>query len=193
MTDKEIVEQIKNGTSVSSDRALTEMYRNCYKMIEHLVLTNNGVKDDAQDIFQDSMVVFYNKVKQNGFELTGKASTYLYSIARNIWLRRLRDNKKNTNNMSLEGIELVSAEDIDRELVFTEDQIILGKLLKQSGEKCVELLKAFYFEKLKIRKITELLNFSSEQVVKNQKSICLKKLKVIMMKNKVYKNTLILE
>jgi len=125
--------------------------------------------------------------------LTGKTSTYLYSIARNIWLRRLRDNKKKTNSISLEGIELISDQDIDRELVFSEDQIILGKLLNQSGEKCVALLKAFYFEKLKIRKIAETLNYSSEQVAKNQKAICLKKLKAILLKNKVYKNTLILK
>lgn len=190
MTDQEIIKEIRYGNITSSERALKYMYASFYSMTEHMILKNSGIKADAKDVFQDAMIVFYNKIKQDDFKLNSKISTFLYAISRNIWLKKLRDNKKSTNNLSIEDLHLIGTDDIQMVLEFSENQIILGDLLEKSGPKCVALLKAFYFEKLRIRKIAELQNYSSEQVVKNQKSRCIKKIKTLLMKNKNYRESL---
>ena len=66
--DNEIILGIRNGTKDSLDR----LYRAYFPMILQLVISNNGDEDDAKDIFQESVIVLYNKVKGGEFELNSK-------------------------------------------------------------------------------------------------------------------------
>jgi len=143
-----------------------------------------------KDIFQDAMIVMYNKAKIESFELNSKLSTFLYSISRNLWLKHLRDNKLSSNNLVASDLQIKGGDDIHNELEFREDQKLLGDLLQKSGAKCVALLKAFYFEKLKMKKIVELQSYSSEQVAKNQKVRCIKKIRILLMENKEFRDSL---
>ena len=62
-------------------------------ILKRYVLKNSGDKDDAKDVFQNTLIVFYKKVLIENFELSSKISTYLFSIAKNLWLKKLRDEK----------------------------------------------------------------------------------------------------
>ena len=44
------------------------------------MLNNNGNEDDAKDIFQESIIVLYEKVKAGKFELSSKLKTFIYSV-----------------------------------------------------------------------------------------------------------------
>lgn len=186
MTDQELIEEIKTGHISSSQKAMRHLYKTCYPMTENMVRNNKGSIADAQDIFQDAMIVVYNRIKQEDFSISSKISTYTFGISRNLWLKNLRDNKKSSNNLDINEMHIDSSERIDEALEFSEQQIMLGKLLMKSGQKCFELLKAFYFEKLRVKKIAELQNYSSEQIVKNQKVRCIKKIRALMQSNHEY-------
>ena len=54
-----------------------------------MVLKNNGTEEEAQDIYQDALIVFWEKVVKDELTLTAKISTYLYSICYNLWLKEL--------------------------------------------------------------------------------------------------------
>ncbi len=59
-------------------------------MVNRFVTNNNGTTNDAQDIFQDVMLVFVEKVRQDDFHLTASAKTYLMAITKHLWLKKRR-------------------------------------------------------------------------------------------------------
>ena len=90
MTDKGLILLIAKG-----DRTAFEfLYKNFYKMAEWLITNNSGTKADAEDTFQDALVAFYEKTLQADFEITCSLKTYVYAIVRNLWLKKLRDQKQ---------------------------------------------------------------------------------------------------
>lgn len=191
MKDNLIFKLIKEESVVNNESALKAIYTSNYYMIENFVLSHGGSKDDAKDIFQDTVITFYNNVKKNQFELKSKISTYLYSISRNIWFKKLRDNKIQIAGEDFDNIkELSSNEDIHSSLEYTEEQFLIAKLLKTAGDKCKQLLTLYYYEKMRMKKISAELGYASEQVAKNQKAKCMKKIKAAVLNNEFYKRNL---
>jgi DNA-directed RNA polymerase specialized sigma24 family protein len=83
--DSEVIIGILNN----SDSVLKKLYLAYFPMVLQLVLNNNGDEDEAKDIYQEAIIVLYNKVKRGDFELSSKLKTYIYSICRRLWLKRL--------------------------------------------------------------------------------------------------------
>ena len=191
MKDSELIEYIRLNSAKDCDVAMRQIYKECYPMTLSLITKNSGNIEDAKDIFQEAMVIFYYKVKSDDFVLNSKISTYIYSISKNQWYKKIRDGKKEKK------LELPDYLQNDMEVDFTtnqydfkDSQIALADLLEKSGEKCVKLLKYFYIANLSLLKISEIFEYSSEQVAKNKKARCLKKIRVIMLQNSEYKEKL---
>ena len=180
MTDQEIIKQLRNGTMRDSSKAIRMVYKEGYPLTESLIVKNSGTKNDAEDIFQEAMVVFYKKVKHPDFSLNSKISTYLFAVSRNLWLKKLRDNRVSSTGQVVEDLHLDAGIDIQLNMEYTEEQKMIGELMMETGNKCYELLKAYYFEKQRMKKIAELLEYASEQVAKNQKVRCMKKIRIVL-------------
>lgn len=186
MTDQEIITILKKNDLAGGTQALKILYKNNYFMVEDYILKNSGTKEDAKDIFQDSVIVLYKNLKKETFVLSGKISTYLYSITRNLWLKKLRDSKITSVDLEDHRESFIDEENIVEEIEYSEHQIMIGKMLHQAGERCKKILKAFYYEKLSMKKIASTQGYSSEQIAKNQKVRCLKKIRSILNKNEHY-------
>jgi DNA-directed RNA polymerase specialized sigma24 family protein len=78
------------GLACSDRKAIETIYRENYNMIQSLIVNNNGSADDARDIFQEAMIVLYEKVRSGSFELNCLIKTYVYSVSRRLWLKRLQ-------------------------------------------------------------------------------------------------------
>lgn len=150
-------------------------------MIESFITQNNGTKEDAKDVFQETVISLYNNVKNNKYSPDSKLSTYLFSISKNTWYKKLRKNGRISNLEDNEHQQISSEENIQRQIEYTEQQKLIGKLLHKVGQECGKLLKLFYFEKMRMVKIASAMDYSSEQVAKNQKSKCMKKLRVVVL------------
>src|SRR4249919_570238 len=72
------------------DAAIKYLYRNNYLLTAAYIRQNNGSEQDAEDIFQEVILVFIEIVKQDKFRGESSISTFLYSITRNIWLNELK-------------------------------------------------------------------------------------------------------
>jgi RNA polymerase sigma factor (sigma-70 family) len=166
MSDTEILQQLKED---KYSKALKGLY-SIFPSIKQYILKNSGTKNDAEDVFQDALVVVYKKANDINFVLTVSLKTYIEAIAKNLWMQELRRQKK----IPIATQEIDVAEiSIDEELGFGNAE----SAFKQLGEKCKHLLTLFYFKKMNYKDIATALSFSDENVAKNQKYRCLQKAK----------------
>jgi RNA polymerase sigma factor (sigma-70 family) len=165
-----------NGLARSDSRAIEQMYRGHYPLIQALVMNNSGSADDARDIFQEAMVVLYEKSKQPDFELQCQVKTYLFSVARRLWLKKLQQNQRGFTADNLE--ETVPAED-DVELHEEQNRRfeMMHEALVKIGEPCKSLLEAYYFGKKPMQDIARDFGYTNADNAKNQKYKCLIRLK----------------
>lgn len=168
---KNILKLIVNGDR----KTLTAVYHDCFPAILQLVLKNSGEFEDAEDVFQEALVVLYRKAKENSFELHCSLSTYLYSVCRYMWLDRLRKQSKTIGIIDGEQ-EIV---DLDNGIEETIDQnekyALYQKHFQTIGEGCQKLLKLF-FEGKNMKMITQIMGFGSEQYARKRKFNCKEKL-----------------
>ena len=147
-------------------------------MIKHFVLKNSGTEAEAADVFQDALIVLFEKVQEDSFKLTVAIQTFIYSICRNIWLKKLRDEKRLPKVQDFEQFIQVETDTIDEELN-ERQETILAKCLNKLGDPCKTLLTQFYYLKKKTETLAQELNYASANAVKSQKYKCLKRLKTM--------------
>ena len=88
-------EEIVAGLRKRDNRVLQYIYKNTFNPVKQLVLNNAGSDNDAEDIFQEALIIVFKKLKEDQkFELTSAFTTYIYSISRLLWLKHLRNIKK---------------------------------------------------------------------------------------------------
>lgn len=176
-TDDEIISKLQSANRRHHDEALYYLYEQHYQFVASFIIKNNGKEKDAEDTFQDAIIIFFNQVKSGRLKLKVSLKTYLFSIARNIWLKNLRDQKKATRLTERHEYIAIDEHSIAEELEFDELAKAVQRLLSQLGQECQQILRYFYLEKVRIKEIMSLLDYTSVQSVKNKKGRCIQKLK----------------
>lgn len=170
-----IVEQLRSG---NSKKAIAFLYQS-FPMIRKLICNNGGNDADAQDVFQEALLVLYKNAQKLDFELTCAPSTYLYSVARFLWKDTLKKRNK----------EVQLAQDnyphslIEQDVTIYQDQqqktSQLANVLQQLGDKCKSLLQAYYYKKMSMKEIAQVFHYSSVNSAKTQKYKCIERAKKI--------------
>lgn len=172
--DQELLNLILSGDT----KTLVNLYDKSFSSIKQFVLKNSGQPEDAEDLFQEGLVVLYRKIKGGSLVLTCSLPTYVYSICRNIWLDQLRRvGKVGIDKGTIDGgEELVDLDSDTIETIYLNDRYALyQKHFQLLGEGCRKLLKLF-FDKVKMKEITEKMGFGSEQYTRKRKFKCKEKL-----------------
>lgn len=172
-TDREVVLGILND----SEDALNKLYTGYFPMILQFILNNNGDEDDAKDVYQEGIIVLYNKIKGGNFELSSKLKTYIYSVCRRIWLKKLSQQSKKTSNIS--DFEDVMAVEVDLEQHEEKDKQFdkMQDALLHLGEPCKTIIQDFYISNLSMQDICEKFGYTNTDNAKTQKYKCLQRLK----------------
>ena len=175
LSDRTILELLESDRPEDAEKGLEAIYAQFFPSILRYTLKNNGSESEAKDLFQDGIISFYTQVKKGNFKLTSSLKTYLFAVCRNLWLTRLKGKKRTSD---LEPVHYRIAEETDNlQLLITEEsQELLQRILQHLGEECQRLLVYFYFDRFRMREIARKMQFSSEQIAKNKKSKCMKKL-----------------
>lgn len=135
------------GLAESDKNSIESIYRENYPSIQTFVLNNNGSVDDARDVFQEAMIVLYLKAGIDSFELNCQIKTYLYSICRRLWLKRLQQlGKFSTHVENLEDTIPVE-EDMDDHEKRNDDFNLMEQAMSKIGEPCKSLLDGYYLQK----------------------------------------------
>ncbi len=173
VSEVELLNSLRNG----DDKVLKTIYRQNYHTIVNMVTNNGGSLQEAKDIYQETLIVFYEKVKEEDFELNCQIKTFLYSVSRRLWLKQLQRKQRYTIPLtdSDEYVDL-SWEDVGDK----EDQYnAMHTALESLGEPCKSILKDFYLRNQSMEEITDKFGYTNADNAKNQKYKCLKRLKKV--------------
>ncbi len=173
------------GLARNDKKAVETIYKENYNLIQALVINNNGSSEDAKDIFQEAMIVLYEKVQTGGFELQCQIKTFIYSVSRRLWLKKLLHQNRVTLSDVNESIVAVDEEVEDHEKRNSEF-VMMEKAMSGLGEPCKSLLEAFYMQKRSMQEIASGFGYTNAENAKNQKYKCLMRLKKLFFSQ--YKN-----
>lgn len=165
------------GLARNDHRSTQAIYKENYGVVQVFITQNNGTYDDARDVFQEAMVVLYENSKKPDFVLTCQIKTYLYSICRRIWFKRLQQSHRYMAPVeSIEEIIPVE-EEIEEKEKLDNDFSMMDTAMKSLGEPCKSLLEAYYIQKKHMVEIATEFGYTNADNAKNQKYKCLMRLK----------------
>lgn len=161
LRDSEVIDLIKKG----DERALDYLYRKNYKMMVNLIVKNNGSEEEAKDIYQDALIVFWQKTTSGDLVMTSKISTYIYSICQNLWRKELERKSR------------FSSEEADKgeynDQVEKDERIkIVHQCLGLLGDSCRRILSYYYFDELSMNDIADKMGFANADTAKTKKYKC---------------------
>ena len=177
-------QKLLEGLAHNDRKAIEAIYKQHFNMVQSLILNNNGYPDDARDIFQEAMIVLYEKARSGSFELNSQLKTYLYSVCRRLWLKRLNQQQRFSPEVDNLEETVPVEEDVERHEQRNKDFLVMEQSLKSLGEPCKSLLEAYYLEKKSMVDIATDFGYTNADNAKNQKYKCLMRLKKIFAQNK---------
>ena len=186
--DVQIINGLRKNNEDKKNVILRYLYKKYYPMALSIVYQNNGTEEEAIDVFQDSIISFYESIRNDVFRGDSSINTYLYSTIRNQWLTKLKRNKRTIN---LEGDSLEFQNFTEEKQISQEEfKSKITYLLNQIGESCKNILINYYYENCSMKEIMQIMGFSTEKSAKSQKYKCMQKLIDLIDKNPKYKNLL---
>lgn len=179
-TDQAIISGIIRG----DERVLKVFYRDNIRYIQGYILRNYGSIEDVEDVFQDALVVLYQKIKSGLFKIHVPIKTYFYGICKNIWRTRLRKKQQlSTDDNLFENKEemvdsiTIEIENKDREHLYRKH---FQKL--SSDNKNLMLL---YFEGKSAKEISQITGYT-EGYTRKKKFDVKKQLLTMIEKDPLY-------
>ena len=178
-------QELMNGLWDNDMEVLDVIYAQYLAKVRSMVKNNSGSASDASDVFQDALVVFFKKKSDPDFKLTSSFGAYLISVARFVWLRKLRKKSRETevtpalSEVSLEG------EDIETTLIQSEKRILFQEKLAQLGADCQRVLKLF-FAGTPLKEIAKQMGYTDDYIKKKNR-VCKQKLTEEVKKDPRYK------
>ena len=161
LNDQHYIDLILQGQTnlfaVLVDRYKDMIYTLAIKMIKK--------REEAEEVAQDTFIKIYNSLHK--FKGDSKFSTWIYKIAYNTCLDRLKKNKKEDLNISIDEFSPHLIKTMDNALSALED-----KERKQTIQKCLQLLPSdenflltlFYFEDQSLEEIGKVMNINANNV-----------------------------
>ncbi len=178
-TDEEVVRILRKRSS-EEDKVIEYLYTTHYGMIKKLIRSRGGNDQDVQDIFQDALLVFYERVKSDDFKTQAKIGTYLYTVSRNLWVNRLKKNMKLVHDDMREerypALTLLPKDQLTR----AEENAFVKLILNALGDDCKKVLTAAVYLDKSMKAIAQEMGYDNEQIARNKKYKCLQKLKKII-------------
>ena len=173
-SDNEIILILQKGDVKTTNKVVEYLYSKNWKKVLSYIKKNSGSEDDASDIFQEALVVFYNQVEKNKFEGKSSISTYLFGIAKNLWFSNLKKRRGSEQPLTIAEEDSVPEIPSEQEI---NNMGLFYKLFDRLSEECQKILKLAYFESLSMQEIQmQFEGLNNVQSAKTKKYRCLKNL-----------------
>jgi RNA polymerase sigma factor (sigma-70 family) len=181
-------DEIISGLKSRDKQIINYIYKQSYIPVKYFVTTNNGSVMDAEDIFQDAMIIIYKNLFKQGFKLSCSFSTYIYSICRHLWLQKLaKPNMRHEIDENFISADLWDDNNSLQDHLNESAKYNLFKkhfnLLKKNEQKVLSL----YLNKTPAREIANIMGFKSDKYAKFRKYLCKEKLKNMIVNDEQYR------
>lgn len=156
---------------------LTRLYRRTYPVVERLVRRQGGSAQDAQDVFQDALLVLYEKTVAETLVLTAAPGTYLVAVSGNLWRRELQRRRQHP------AAELTEAhhDELPAEAEpGAEAARSVLDYVEQLGERCRSMLIGFYYHRQPLAQLAAAHGYGSVRSATVQKFKCLERLRTLV-------------
>ncbi len=172
-----LIQALKNGDESTLKKVYLENRAKFVGFGKQYGLENT----ELLDIYQDAYIVLYENIQKGKLtKMTSSIGTYLISVGKHMIFEQLRKSEKTVKSEHI--LSIAKVESYDNAVDFTKEplnerQLLLKKHFQNLGKKCQELLTLFYYNGLTIDEIVASTEYSNQNVVKSQKSRCLKSLR----------------
>jgi DNA-directed RNA polymerase specialized sigma24 family protein len=146
------------------------LYQQAFPLVAKFVRDRGGSFEEAKDVFQDALVIYYEKLATSDLELQYSERSYIFGIAKHLWAKK---NKQHNQHIALD--DSLAGMAVEEPGTSAPEKLL--DLLHHSGRRCMELLRSFYYDKLSMSKIANRFGFSSERSATVQKYKCLEKVR----------------
>lgn len=147
----------------------TRLYKKAFPVVAKYISLRGGSFDEAKDVFHDALVIYYEKTVQQVLDNYIDETAYIVGIAKHLWLKKFRDGK---HVLPLDGVDVSLTEE--------EEELSTNRILRfltRAGNRCMELLKSFYYDEAPLNEIAETFGFSGVRSATVQKYKCLEKVR----------------
>jgi RNA polymerase sigma factor (sigma-70 family) len=153
------------------------LYNHYFDGLAAYIRSNQGNDQDAEDFFQESIIVFIDAVKQHKFRGDSKIKTFLHAVMRNLWLNELKRRKRALHRETRYYEENPQVEDsVHQQVKENEAKLEVASLLEKLGENCQKILHLFYYLDKTMKEIYLEMGYENEQIARNMKYKCMKKM-----------------
>ena len=150
------------------EKLFVNLYKSTFPNVAKYVSKMGGSFDEAKDIFQDALVIYYEKAVSGSLPVTTNEKAYLMGIVKHLWLKKHHTDSK---EVPLDGFDVQSEQQAQ-----PSDNKILS-FLQTAGKKCMDLLRSFYYDQVPLTEAAGLFGFSGVRSATVQKYKCLEKVR----------------
>lgn len=181
-TDTELIAAI--GDKNNLNKAILFLYQQYSESTHSFIIHYGGSRQDAEDVFQETVVSFIEIVKKGSYRQEASIKTFLISVAKNIWLNEVKKRERSDfREKQFESGRDQKEVDVSHYISDLEKKRQLRELVYKLGEPCRKILMLFYYENLSMKEIVDHLPYENEQVVRNKKYKCLQQLSGFIKEN----------
>lgn len=164
---------LKKEFQTRREKTFAKLYESTFPVVSKLVKRLGGTLEEAKDLFQDAMIIFYEKIVHQEVNIKVSPQAYLVGIAKKLWLKKYQRQQY----IPLNDIEQSISIPPDFYEPVNRNEKRLLTYLQKAGQKCVELLQAFYYFKWPMKEIANNFNYANVRSATVQKYKCLEKVR----------------
>lgn len=172
-TDADLLDEYLAGIAQKESAALSDLYTATSACVYGYILSILKNTYDAEDVLQECFLSIY--ASASGYRSSGKPMAWILTIAKNLCLQKIREQKKET---------VISSEDYnycfdDNESMTPEDKLVLQACMKLLSDEERQIVLLHAVAGWKHREIAEWMSLSLSAVL-SKYNRALKKLKAYM-------------
>lgn len=171
------METNSHPSKADRERLFLRLYQQAFPAVAKYVSKRGGNLEQTKDLFQEALVIYYEKAVLGETALQNSETAYLVGICKHLWFQ-LCANGKSTCELNGQDFALLEEE---KEIAANK----LLALLQTSGKKCLDMLKSFYYDKLNMAQLAETFDYATERSATVQKYKCLENIRNTVKENQM--------
>ncbi len=178
-TDEEIIAGIRAGGR-RMESILNYVYKRYWPMVKDYVRKQNGSTEEAEEVYQEGMVGFYENIIQGKYQHRNSISPYLFSICKFTWHKTFsKRRRKDKVEFPLEDFDKPDEGFLGRLIEKDEFDHALH-LLEKLGESCKQILLYIHYFNYSMKEVAKMMGYKNDQIARNKHYKCNKSLEKLV-------------